>query len=234
VKRASNNDAIVDIILLTAACEKSNMIVVGASGHTGIARFFLGGVAEAVVRHTTDPILVTRPSSGPLQTVIIGVDGSSNAHDAVCFATSQLPVPDNCTFRLVHVISPIWEGAGGPLLFGGPPQPVLVHAARTEKERAQRYVEALAYEAQRYVETLTDEIKGSRNPIEVQVRVGNPVEELLNAAHECNAGLIAVGSHGMSGMARLLLGSVSDHVVRHAPCSVLVVKRPPTGRIPTE
>jgi len=53
---------------------------------------------------------------------------------------------------------------------------------------------------------------------------GNPAEEILNAAEERGVELIILGRHGVHGVERFLLGSVSDRVVRHAACDVLVVK----------
>jgi nucleotide-binding universal stress UspA family protein len=54
---------------------------------------------------------------------------------------------------------------------------------------------------------------------------GDPGESIVEAARSEHADLIVVGSHGRSGVGRALIGSVSDHVVRHAPCPVLVVRQ---------
>ncbi len=59
-----------------------------------------------------------------------------------------------------------------------------------------------------------------------RVLQGDPREVLVDVARAESADLIVVGSHGRTGLAKLLLGSVASHVVSHAPCSVLVVKRP--------
>jgi len=55
---------------------------------------------------------------------------------------------------------------------------------------------------------------------------GDPRSALVDEARQEHADLIVVGSHGRSGLSKLLLGSVASHVVAHAPCSVLVVKAP--------
>jgi len=54
---------------------------------------------------------------------------------------------------------------------------------------------------------------------------GDPREALIDIAKRENADLIVLGSHGRTGLAKLLVGSVASHVVTHAPCSVLVVRR---------
>ena len=57
-----------------------------------------------------------------------------------------------------------------------------------------------------------------------RVRVGDPREALIEMARREGADLIVVGSHGRSGLTKLLMGSVASHVVTHAPCDVLVVR----------
>jgi nucleotide-binding universal stress UspA family protein len=59
-----------------------------------------------------------------------------------------------------------------------------------------------------------------------QIRNGNPAEEIIQAAEEQGVDLVVLGSHGTTGIGRFLLGSVSDRVLSHAPCSVLIVRAP--------
>ncbi len=59
---------------------------------------------------------------------------------------------------------------------------------------------------------------------EARVAEGDPRTALLDVARSERADLVVVGSHGRSGISKLLLGSVAGHVVTHAPCSVVVVK----------
>jgi nucleotide-binding universal stress UspA family protein len=59
-----------------------------------------------------------------------------------------------------------------------------------------------------------------------QIRNGDPAEEIIRAAEEQDVDLVVLGSHGTTGIGRFLLGSVSDRVLSHAPCSVLIVRAP--------
>lgn len=69
-------------------------------------------------------------------------------------------------------------------------------------------------------------LRESGFPTEGRVLLGDPREVLIDLARNERADLIVVGSRGRTGVAKLMLGSVSSHIVTHAPCSVLVVKRP--------
>lgn len=71
-----------------------------------------------------------------------------------------------------------------------------------------------------------DPIKANESdlPMETKLLVGDPATEIVHLADKENSDLIIVGSHGRSGMSRLILGSVAESVVRHAHCPVLVCK----------
>ena len=61
------------------------------------------------------------------------------------------------------------------------------------------------------------------NP-KVEVRVGNPPSEIVSAASDLKADLLCISTHGRTGLAHFLLGSVAEKIVRHAPCPVLTVR----------
>lgn len=63
--------------------------------------------------------------------------------------------------------------------------------------------------------------------LQKDIRFGDPGSVVAERAKELNAELIVIGSHGRSGLARLMLGSVAEHVTRLAPCPVLIVKLQP-------
>jgi nucleotide-binding universal stress UspA family protein len=70
-----------------------------------------------------------------------------------------------------------------------------------------------------------DQLRQSGFTCAAKVLQGDPREVLVETARAENADLVVVGSHGRTGLAKLVLGSVASHVVAHAPCDVLVVKR---------
>jgi hypothetical protein len=61
-------------------------------------------------------------------------------------------------------------------------------------------------------------------PCSIEVREGAPAAKIVEIAREAGAGVVVMGSHGRTGLARLLMGSVTEKVIGHAPCPVLVVR----------
>ena len=91
------------------------------------------------------------------------------------------------------------------------------------------YTEEEPAELRRHAERLLDEeverIRAAGGRIaEVHLRLGRPAEQIANLSEELGAGVVVVGSRGLSALRRALLGSVSNSVVRHAPCPVFVVR----------
>jgi len=76
----------------------------------------------------------------------------------------------------------------------------------------------------RLADEAADILKKAGHPASTRVVTGDPRLEIVDLAKKEKADLIIMGSHGRTGLSRLLLGSVAAHVVTHAPCSVLVVK----------
>jgi nucleotide-binding universal stress UspA family protein len=207
---------IADAVLKVAASLPADMIVVGASGHSGLSRFLLGSVAETIVRHARTPALIVRPLAGRLEQVLIGVDGSSLSEDAATWLTETFPLPPKCILDLVRVASiPPWLSY--PDIAGAGLHAELTAQAIADEERAAKsHVQELAAR-------LTESARERCCSVETEVTVGYPADELVRLAKERDAGLIVVGSHGRRGLEHVLVGSVSERVMRHAPCSVLII-----------
>ena len=81
-------------------------------------------------------------------------------------------------------------------------------------------------EAQKELDTEVDMIRESgAQEIQAHLEFGRPDTAIIDLAEELGAGLIVMGSRGLGGVRRALLGSISDSVVRHAPCPVLVARQ---------
>ncbi len=89
----------------------------------------------------------------------------------------------------------------------------------------QETFEAIQREAQEILDEQVKKIEEARGSVtEAHLRMGRAAKEIVNLGEEIGAGLIIIGSRGHGGIRRALMGSVSDSVIRHADCPVLVVR----------
>jgi nucleotide-binding universal stress UspA family protein len=141
--------------------------------------------------------------------ILLAVDGSPPSKAAV-EEVARRPWPTRSIVRILSVIQPYT-----------PPAPEIVLAEATLQEVRER----LAAEADRVTTEAAEQVAASDLSVEVVVREGDPRTAIVDEADECNADLIVVGSHGRTGLKRLIMGSVAQSVVAHAHCSVEVVRR---------
>jgi nucleotide-binding universal stress UspA family protein len=85
--------------------------------------------------------------------------------------------------------------------------------------------ELTAAAEERLAKLIAAEKLAARHP-RVEVRIGSPAAEIVAAATDLHADLVCIATHGRGGIARVLLGSVAEHVIRQAPCPVLTVRPP--------
>jgi nucleotide-binding universal stress UspA family protein len=141
--------------------------------------------------------------------ILLAVDGSAPSQDAID-EIAKRSWPASSTARVISVVRPYVPPATefNPGAFT--PQDVL-----QQQEKAAQQIAAGA--AQR--------LTHSGLSVDTAVRQGDPRTVIVDEAAEWGADLVVVGSHGHIGLTRLLLGSVAQAVVAHAPCSVEVVRR---------
>lgn len=147
-------------------------------------------------------------------TIVVGVDGSPESQAALRWAAEEAALRDA---RLVAVWAWTFVPPAPIAEPGMIPVPAMDYPGAGEAERAA--VEEELETAFRSAFPTTPEVEIERKLVE-----GDPAHVLESEAR--GADLVVVGSRGRSGIAAALLGSVSKHVVDHAPCPVVVVKAP--------
>ncbi|MEW6587059.1 MAG: universal stress protein [Nitrospirota bacterium] len=90
--------------------------------------------------------------------------------------------------------------------------------------RESRIINPLTAKAKSIVEEIKERAELMRVKAEGLVKEGEPHEVITSAAKESEAGIIVMGSHGRTGLKRLLMGSVAERVLGYAPCPVLIVR----------
>ena len=174
--------------------EGCEMIVMASHGRTGMKRWLLGSVAEAVLRHANCPVLLVRGDNAEFRNVLVPVDGSEASRKVVSRLGGY--VQKDAKITLV-------QATGARLHEKDLDKPVL-HTYLSELEQSLKKL-------------------GS---YEVVVVDDEAAQTILEQAEERGCDLIAMTTHVRSGLQKLFLGSVTEKVVRHAHCPVLVF--PPT------
>ena len=197
-------------ILALAEEINAGLIVMGSRGVGGVRRALVGSVSDSVVRHAHCPVLMVRgePVSSPTQ-VLLATDGSQDAELA---ATTAIDLSKRLDAELHTVyVEPMPER----------------HSSRSMRfpvDLPAEVVESVEQEAKIKLEEQLQKIKQAGEVAHAHPRVGVPPAEIVALAEEIGAGLIVMGSRGLGGIRRTLIGSISDSVVRHAHCPVLVVR----------
>ena len=143
--------------------------------------------------------------------VLLAVDGSSCSDEAAKLVATR-PWPPNTIVKVIMAVNNIvqmpdvWSGIAGVKTME------LAHQEMTNQ-------------AKQIVESVADSLKTAGLTVETRLIDGDPRSAIVDHAKAWSADLIVVGSHGYTGLKRLLLGSVAEFVVSHAPCSVEVVRK---------
>jgi len=140
--------------------------------------------------------------------ILIGVDDSPHSKAAVEFVR-KMSWPEHSqviAYSVVQLPGPVYAEMYVPSTLPVEVTQEMVRAHRDIATSAQRTLESAGFAAK------------------ACILEGDARTALVEAAHDEHADLIVVGSHGRTGISKLFMGSVANHVVTHAPCSVLVVK----------
>jgi nucleotide-binding universal stress UspA family protein len=193
----------------------ADLIVLSTRGHSGLKHLFLGSTAERVVRGATCPVLVVRKQKQKskaasrgftVRTILVPVDFSECSLAGVMYA-AFLARKLHATLRLFHVMYPVVD-----YVFVDRAGVRLSELIEAVQEAARKEMDAL-----KQIDFLRDV------PLQSEIRPGGPVDEICGAAGDSNVDLIVTSTHGRTGLKHAVMGSVAEHVVRYASCSVLVV-----------
>jgi nucleotide-binding universal stress UspA family protein len=147
--------------------------------------------------------------------ILLATDGAKQSN-AAAEMLKRLVIQDGDQIIVVSVIDLAMPMAMD--IYGGY-LPDTTEFEKAAKEGANRALSETA-------ENLRAHVSGKNVEVTTELLLGSPESRIVELADEVKPDLIVVGSHGYSSWERLLLGSVSDAIVHHAPCSVMVVRCP--------
>jgi nucleotide-binding universal stress UspA family protein len=143
--------------------------------------------------------------------ILVPIDFSEHSKKTVSCAIN-LASRDNAKVQLLHVFQ-IADYVVTPF------------ARRNQQtDQVKSQIDAAEQEARERLAAFEQQVQNRGIKVEAYIRVGYPFDEIVAMAEHFDVDLIVIGSHGCSGITRLLVGSTAERVVEHASCSVLVVK----------
>ncbi|MFB6132526.1 MAG: universal stress protein [Halanaeroarchaeum sp.] len=140
-----------------------------------------------------------------MKEILVPLDGSEKSWNSLEFAAEEFPT---ATFHVLHVIDPVEAGYTATATVPG----------YTEEwyEQAQDRADELFEDAEAKI--------GDNSSLETATEMGRPSRVIVEYAEEHGIDQIVMGSHGRSGVSRILLGSVAESVVRRSPVPVTIVR----------
>lgn len=205
-----------DAILAVAAQADHDLIVMGNRGMKAIGPLLFGSVTRAVAISSPRPVLVVKPpqgkSGGPLK-VLFATDGSDCARETEKLLVS-ISFPSDTALTAAYVL---------PTMYMEIPDRIYLEMDERIKKITAGMMEVESKHAEEVLEQARAALKDKFRNVATLMKKGDPSEQILQAARETGADVIALGSSGMRGV-RGMLGSVARNVLGHADCSVLICK----------
>ena len=187
---------------------KIDLILMGSRGLSDIQGFLLGSVSRQVASTAPCSVLVVKQPMSTLLRVALAVDDSNPSRVAARFLRSRI-LPESATVTiLTSAESPVTDFASRYLTVAQ-----LAELNRPVMERATRLVDALR-----------DEFIKEGYRVVTQIQMNHVIDTIVKSVEANHDQLLVIGSRDLTKTERLYLGSVSESLLRHAPCSVLVVR----------
>ena len=191
----------------------AGLVVLGSRGLGPLKRALMGSVSDSVVRHAHGSVLVVRGNGRERDylpgRILLALDGSREAAAASRTAVEIA----NATGSELHILFALFTSETLPY-----PYPYA-------RERWESSVERAKHRAQEFVDEQAERIEAEGGRVkDAHLAFGKPDQEIVKLGEELDVALIVVGSQGLGGVRRALMGSISGSVVRHAHGPVLVVR----------
>lgn len=214
--------SVAESLLNLASRERADLMALATHGRSGLSRWLLGSVATKLIQSAGLPLLIVRPSEEPraeaeeevsMRRILVPLDGSKAAESVIPYVR-DLALTLGATVTLYHAFS--------LLVFPGD---------ETPQPAAKGVLEDMEDQSPDFLLRAGEQMMRRGVATQLRVSADLPVRGILRAARETGADLIAVGTHGRSGLARATIGSLAEGVVRESrlPCLIVSARRRATG-----
>ncbi len=192
-----------------AAKNKISLIIMGRRGKTGLMRLVMGSTTARVIGHAPCNVLVVpRAAQVEFKNILVAIDGSRYATMA---ASEAIGIAKKNNGKLI-VLAVVPSESMQPM--------DIVHSQMPRDVIAEKELK----EAEKNAKAVKEAARKEGVAVEAFIMGGKPSDAIVQTAKEKNADIIMLGSHGKTGIDKLLMGSVAERVIVLASCAVLVVK----------
>ncbi len=201
-----------------------DLVVLGTHGRKGINRFLLGSVSEWILSEAPCSTLIVRTKTHEKKAkakglrILLASDGSADAQAAANFI-HNLDFPQDSRLTVLHVVKKHFYQTEQLI--------TTTKLSSTEMDKvAKDLLHERGQKGTQLLHSICADFLDKGWKVNEHLAFGSGADEILKCAKRVRADLIVLGCRGNTQMRKVLLGSVSNKVVRHAPCSVLVVRKP--------
>jgi nucleotide-binding universal stress UspA family protein len=191
-----------------------DLIVMTTHGRSGLGRFWLGSVADRLIRGTRTPVLLLRSREQPQHTdfghLLVALDGSATGQVVLDVALALASLYHEARFSLVEVTEAPIIASGDLAIY-----PDQIYGQVLDEQQA-------------LAKTTLEQLAAQPRALGIETTVYAPIAPsagayIVELAYKLDSDLIVLGTHGRHGLPRLLLGSVADKVIRGAATPILIV-----------
>lgn len=217
VQEQIGSTAPAEAIVSYAGDENIDLVLMGTHGRRGVNRMLFGSVTEEVIRKAPCSVMTVREGADvtpdrAVRRILAPVDFSADSTTAVQYA-SEIALTYGAEINLLHVVEePLYPSAYGMEALDFPTQDVI--------ERVERQLADLAREEIGYEHVMAD------------TEIGHPPTAILEYIEENDVDLVVIATQGRTGLERVILGSVTERVLRRSPVPVFVVKAKEKSLLP--
>jgi nucleotide-binding universal stress UspA family protein len=207
-----------EVIIAKAVAEKKTLIIMATHGRSGFNRWLLGSVAEKVLRGSANPMLMVRAKAeakaegaAPLKSILVPLDGSNLAESVL---PAALEIAQKLNLEIV-----LFRAFNVPYTVFG--------AVRDHLPIVDELLGGIKAEAREYLERKAQELKKQGvNKVSYVLGQGASADQIISMGRKTPDNLIAMCTHGWSGVKGWALGSITETVVRHSGDPVLIIRAP--------
>jgi nucleotide-binding universal stress UspA family protein len=220
--------AVAEVLCQHASAPETDLIVMTTHGRGPFSRFWLGSVADQLVRWACVPLLLVRPQEGkpdlaagqPFRRIVVPLDGSPLA-EQILETAAEFAGLMGAEVTLLRVIKPQLEVRSR--LAGH----LMIEYGEALLQQLRQIQDQLETEAQTYLDRVAQRLRARSFLVRTRVVAHDrPATAILEETQAEGADLVALETHGRGGLARLFLGSVADKVLRGGSTAVLIHRAP--------